>query len=276
MKKVLVISGSPRKKGNTMGVVKTLEDLIKEKDENVEFKYLYLIDKQLKWCRGCFNCLKKNGTFCPLKDDSAAIKEEIDSADGLIFASPCYAHQVSAIFKNFMDRFMYLDHLPEYIDIPALVIVTTETDGATRVAKYINTMHALPWGCNVVGKIGICHTFYKTNVKYHNKVAKRLGRIEDRFLHALKTEEPNKPTLMQYLCFIYNKDETLLYEEIMPGRYKFWEIRGWMQNSYYYDTKIPFHYRVLGRLVSLVLNSYAKNGIGKNHRHRLLKYYKIS
>ncbi len=82
-----------------MGIVRTLEDLIKEKDENVEFKYLYLINKQLKWCRGCLNCLKKGGNFCPLKDDSAAIKEEIDSADGLIFASPCYAHQVSAIFK---------------------------------------------------------------------------------------------------------------------------------------------------------------------------------
>ncbi len=276
MKNVLVISGSPRKRGNTMGIVKMLEDLIKKQDENVEFNYLYLIDKQLKWCRGCWhlNCLNKGGTFCPLKDDSAAIKKEIDSADGLIFASPCYAHQVSALFKNFMDRFMYLDHLPEYIDIPALVVVTTETDGATGVAKYINTMHALPWGLNVVGKIGVFHTFYKTNEKYHAKIVKKIGTAKARFLQALYTEEPNNPTLMQYLCFLYNRDETILYQEVLPGRYEFWYNKGWLQSRYYYDVKIPLLYRLTGLLVSLALNSYAKKGIGKNHRRRLAKYYK--
>ncbi len=106
----------------------------------------------------------------------------------------------------------------------------TITDGATGVAKYINTMHALPWGLNVVGKIGVFHTFYKTNEKYHNVITERLGKIKDRFLHALKTEEPGKPALMQYLCFLYNRDETKLYREVLPGRYQFWENKGWMQS----------------------------------------------
>lgn len=111
MKKVLVISGSPRKRGNTMGIVKTLESLMKKEDQNVEFKYLHLIDKELKWCRGCWrlNCLNKGGTSCPLNDDSKEIKTELDSADGLIFATTCYGHLPSALFANFTTRFMYLD-----------------------------------------------------------------------------------------------------------------------------------------------------------------------
>ncbi len=80
MKKVLVISGSPRKRGNTISIVNMLESLIKKEDENVAFNNLYLIDKQLKWCRGCWhlNCLNKGGIYCLLKDDSVAIKKEID------------------------------------------------------------------------------------------------------------------------------------------------------------------------------------------------------
>ena len=79
---------------------------------------------------------------------------------------------------------------------------------------------------------------------------------------------------MQYLCFLYNKDETILYQEVLPGRYKFWLNKGWLQRSYYYDVKIPLQYRFTGLLVSMTLNSYAKKGIGKNHRCRLAKYYK--
>jgi len=83
MKKVLIISGSPRKRGNTMRIVKILENLMKKEDQNVEFKYLHLIDKELKWCRGCWrlNCLNKGGTSCPLNDDSKEIK-----ADSLLWS----------------------------------------------------------------------------------------------------------------------------------------------------------------------------------------------
>jgi len=261
-----------------MGIVKTLEDLIKKEDENVEFNYLYLIDKQLKWCRGCWhlNCLNKGGTFCPLKDDNKEIKAELDSADGLIFATPCYGHLPSALFANFTNRFMYLDHLPEYIGLPTLIIVTAETDGASRAANYIDTMFALPWGCNVAGKLAVKHTFFKTNEGYHKKVMKQIGQFTGSFYQMLSGSRNDEPTLRQYLCFLYNREESLLYEKVLPGRYEFWESRGWTKSSYYYDTNIKLHHRVIGQLFIIALKLYAKRGIGKNHQLRLADYYGIS
>jgi multimeric flavodoxin WrbA len=278
MKKVLIISGSPRKRGNTMRIVKILENLMKKEDQNVEFKYLHLIDKELKWCRGCWrlNCLNKGGTSCPLNDDSKEIKAELDSADGLIFATPCYGHLPSALFANFTNRFMYLDHLPEYIGLPTLIIVTAETDGASRAANYIDTMFALPWGCNVAGKLAVKHTFFKTNEGYHKKVMKQIGQLTGSFYQMLPGSRNDEPTLRQYLCFLYNREESLLYEKVLPGRYEFWESRGWTKSSYYYDTNIKLHHRVIGQLFIIALNLYAKRGIGKNHQLRLADYYGIS
>lgn len=278
MKRVLVISGSPRKKGNTMSIVKIIGDRMKKLDSNIEFSYLYLIDKNLRWCRGCMNCMKKGGAFCPLqKDDMISIKEEIDKADGIVFASPGYAHQVSALFKNFMDRFMYLDHLPEYIGLPALVVTTDETDGATSVAKYINFYHARIWGCDVAGILGVHYTFFMTNPVYRHRIMKDIDKITVKFFKALTTDNNNqkRPSLMQYLFFLYNQDETKLYEDIFTGRYEFWKERGWISSDYYYQTKIPLHHRACGRLASVILNTYAKKNIGRDYKNRLFDYYGI-
>ncbi len=276
MKKIVVISGSPRKNGNTMSIVKIIEKIIKTLDERIEFKYLHLIDMDLKWCRGCWRiyCLKKGGTSCPLKDDSLAIKKELDSADALIFASPCYGHLPSALFANFTNRFMYLDHLPEYIGTPALIVATTETDGATRVTNYINTMFALPWGCDVTGKLAVNHTFFKTNEKYHEKIMKRINIVSNHFYKTIVDQKTKPPSLMQYLCFLYNRDEAILYKDILTGRYQFWENRKWFKSVYYYDTKIYLHHRVIGYLVLLAMNTYARRGIGKNYKKRLTDYYR--
>lgn len=275
MKKVLVISGSPRKNGNTMSIVKEIEEKIGDMDESLEFTYLHLIDKELRWCRGCLRCMEKGGSFCPLqKDDGPSIKDEIDRSDGLILATPGYAHQVSGLFKNFMDRFMYLDHLPEHIGYPALVIATDETDGALSVAKYINFYHARICGYNVAGILGIHYTFYQTNQRYRKRMMKRIDAISRRFYLELTSDVYRRPSLMQYLCFLYNRDETKLYEKVFPGRYGFWEERGWLGSNYYYNTQILLHHRAIGFLVSRLLNLYAKGNIGRCYRSRLIEYWR--
>ena len=52
-----------------------------------------------------------------IKDDALMIREEMLNADGLIFVSPVYAHQVTALMKNFIDRFAYVLHRPCFLDI---------------------------------------------------------------------------------------------------------------------------------------------------------------
>ncbi|MDI6856680.1 MAG: NAD(P)H-dependent oxidoreductase [Candidatus Thermoplasmatota archaeon] len=62
---------------------------------DVEFKYLFLKEINLEFCRGCGDCMAKGEEFCAIKDDAPAIKKEILSSDGVIFVSPVYINQVT-------------------------------------------------------------------------------------------------------------------------------------------------------------------------------------
>jgi len=73
-----------------------------------------LRDIHFEICKGCYGCVVRGEQKCPLKDDRDMIIEEMTNADGVIFASPTYSHMVSAIMKNFFDRFGFLAHRPRF------------------------------------------------------------------------------------------------------------------------------------------------------------------
>ncbi|MCK4826914.1 flavodoxin family protein [bacterium] len=64
--KILSIMGSPRK-GDSYKITKIFEEKLSAL-EKVEFKYLFLGDINLEYCRGCSICMKKGEEFCPSKD----------------------------------------------------------------------------------------------------------------------------------------------------------------------------------------------------------------
>jgi len=76
------------------------------------------------------------------------IREEMLNADGLIFVSPVYAHHVTALMKNFIDRFAYVLHRPCFLDKAALIISTTELTGLEDVLDYLEFAARL-WGFHV-------------------------------------------------------------------------------------------------------------------------------
>lgn len=112
--KILVIMGSPRK-GNTYRATKKIEKSMQSMG-SVEFEYLMLKDTDLSQCRGCFVCFTKGEDHCPCKDDAPVIEQKMHSADGVIFATPVYGMNVSALMKLFIDRFSYIFHRPRFFD----------------------------------------------------------------------------------------------------------------------------------------------------------------
>lgn len=109
MKKIVVLNGSPHKTGNTMALVN--EVLKTSQDKEIEIKTYNLKKMQISDCQGCYVC-KKTGK-CVIKDDMQQIYQDIDDADGIIFATPVYMCQMSAQLKLAVDRFfayMKQDH----------------------------------------------------------------------------------------------------------------------------------------------------------------------
>ena len=99
--KVIGISGSPRKDGNTEILVRQALKPFNEKDWVVtEF---FLSSKTINPCMGCETC-NETGECAIEGDDMALLINEFESCDVLIIGSPVYYRNVTAQLKALFDR----------------------------------------------------------------------------------------------------------------------------------------------------------------------------
>jgi multimeric flavodoxin WrbA len=98
---ILILSGSPRKGGNTELLV---EAFAKGAAEHHHVEIVSVRDYKVNPCLGCNACFKANG-ICAQKDDMAFIYEKMSQTDMLVIASPVYFYGISAQLKAVIDRF---------------------------------------------------------------------------------------------------------------------------------------------------------------------------
>lgn len=101
MKKVLVLSGSPRKGGNSDLLCDEFVKGAKESGNAVE--KIFIRSKKIGYCNACYYC-KNSGGECAVKDDMAEILDKIQAADVIVMASPVYFYSIDAQMKALIDR----------------------------------------------------------------------------------------------------------------------------------------------------------------------------
>lgn len=105
--KILVVNGSPRgEQGNTEILVKAFLEGARE--IGAESETIYLKDKRINHCVGCFACWFKTPGVCVHKDDMPEILTQILDADIMLLATPLYVYSVTGLMKDFMDRLVPL------------------------------------------------------------------------------------------------------------------------------------------------------------------------
>lgn len=100
MKKVLVISTTMRKGGNSELLAEQFAQGARESGNEVET--INLRDKTISFCRGCLACQKVGN--CVIKDDASIIATKMLSADVIVFATPIYFYEMSGQMKILLDR----------------------------------------------------------------------------------------------------------------------------------------------------------------------------
>ena len=100
-KKVLIISSSPRRGGNTDTLCDEFMRGASEAGHEVE--KIFLHDKTIHYCTGCSTC-SLNGKPCPQKDDATRIALKMVAADVIVLATPVYFYAMSAQLKTLIDR----------------------------------------------------------------------------------------------------------------------------------------------------------------------------
>lgn len=99
-KKVLILSGSPRKNGNSDILCDEFARGAAEAGHEVE--KIRIAEKKIGYCHACYAC---RGTgVCAIKDDMAEIMQKMIDCDVMVLASPVYFYSIDAQLKAVIDR----------------------------------------------------------------------------------------------------------------------------------------------------------------------------
>lgn len=99
--KIVVLTGSPRRNGNSAYLAEQFIKGAKEHGHEV-FRFDCAF-KQVAPCRAC-NACGMDGP-CVIKDDFDEVRSRIIEADMVVFATPMYYFGISAQMKSVIDRF---------------------------------------------------------------------------------------------------------------------------------------------------------------------------
>ena len=142
--KILVLTGSPRKNGNS----NTLADnFIKGAQEaGYEVVRFDCAFKNVHPCIACNKC--STSGQCVFKDDFEFIKSNIIDSDMVVFATPMYYFGISSQIKTVIDRFYAINGEIQKTKKAALILTyadTSEKEAQPIISHYKTMLSYLGW-----------------------------------------------------------------------------------------------------------------------------------
>lgn len=104
MEKVIFISASPRRGGNTENLLEACAEMIEDQDLKTET--IYLRGKKIESCRACGRCAKIHR--CHIDDDLNEIIDKIRESKGLIVGTPVYFGTARGDLMSALQRIGYV------------------------------------------------------------------------------------------------------------------------------------------------------------------------
>jgi len=130
--KVLGISGSPRKDGNTATLVKLILDRCHK--AGIETEFVSLAGKKILPCLGCEKCRETKWCIIEKDDWDKVIKKVLD-CDVLVIGSPTYFFDVNGQTKNFIDRTFSLYHDRKLTGRKGVAVAVHANKGVSRTIQ---------------------------------------------------------------------------------------------------------------------------------------------
>jgi len=107
-KKVIIISGSPKRDGNTVMLVDWLMEGLRSLGCQVELVHAAFLKYKISGCISCRSCQKLEKYGCVIDDEAKPVLAKMAEADIIVFATPLYFYGPSAQTKMIMDRMFSL------------------------------------------------------------------------------------------------------------------------------------------------------------------------
>ncbi|EMS69548.1 flavodoxin family protein [Ruminiclostridium cellobioparum] len=257
--KILLLNSSYRKDGNTARVLECIKEEILltagRQGLSAEFETVSLAHSDVQICRGCRGCFDRGEKSCPLKDEVPGIKERLDSADGVVLASPVYVEDVNGIMKNWIDRMAFNNHRPAFSGKPAIILTTSGTYSSKHALKTMERAFNA-WGGISVGKdrFRTGALTGKEDIKIKN--LKKIKKLSARLYNAITHKTERYPSVYSLIYFKVQQKYWQRTKDTWTFDYTYWKEKGWLNNDCSYYTrnsagwiKIKFA-RLLGSIIS--------------------------
>lgn len=255
MKNVIAFVGSARKK-HTYTAARQFLDKLHSLDE-VESEIIVLSDYRVGTCIGCKVCFAKGEASCPLKDDRDVLLEKMMSSDGVVFASPNYSFDVSALTKIFLDRLGFVFHRPRFFGKTFTSIVTQGIYRGAKIVQYLDFV-GMGLGFNTVK--GTCFTaFEPMTEKEKQNLDKALARQSKRFHESLMKPACPTPTLFKLMAFRMGRTSMRLELDDSSFDYRYYKDKGWFESDYFYPTRLGPLKKMTGRLFDSIQARRTRN-----------------
>ncbi|MDH4270754.1 MAG: flavodoxin family protein [Candidatus Aminicenantes bacterium] len=255
MKKVTAFVGSARKKHTHNAVRQFMNNLQFLGD--IEPEIVVLSDYRIETCRGCKACTDKGEEFCPFKDDRNVLIEKIMASDGVVFASPIYSFQVSAIMKIFLDRLGFIFHRPRFFGKTFTNIVVQGIYGGPKIVKYLDFIGSNLGFNTVKGKVII--SLEPMTDKQQQKTDRVLAKHSRQFYERLMKPAPSTPTLFKLMIFRMSRTSLKLILDASYRDYTYYRDKGWFESDYFYPTRLGVLKKAAGSLFDSIAKSRARN-----------------
>ena len=148
--KILIVLGSPRKKGNSATLAaKVAEGAIAD---GADVETVYLNGLNIKPCQGCEKCQQESFNGCAIEDEMNQLYAKMQEADSVVVASPIYWFNISAQTKIFIDRLYAVGVGQKNIfKGKNIAIILTFADPDPFTSGAVNALRAFQDICKYVG-----------------------------------------------------------------------------------------------------------------------------
>lgn len=107
-KKILILSGSPKKDGNTATLANWFAEGAISKNAQVELVHIASLKLKASGCTSCRACQKLKKYECIIDDEAKPVLAKIAEADVIVMCTPLYFFSASAQLKSVFDRMFSL------------------------------------------------------------------------------------------------------------------------------------------------------------------------
>jgi len=242
--KVTAFVGSGRKRHSYNASEKFLQNLQSLGD--IECEIVRLSDYNLGTCKGCRVCFDKGEEFCPFKDDRDILIGKMQNSDGVVFSTPNYAFQVSALLKIFIDRLGFCFHRPCFFGKSFTNIVVQGIGKGNSIVKYLNFIGKCI-GFNVVK--GCCiKTLEPMTEKAQKDMDTVIARQSKKFYHQLVKDNYPSPSLLFLLGFRMGRTSIKKMLDDSWRDYIYYRDKGWFESDYFYPVYLNPFKKLMGKI----------------------------